>query len=94
MGGSKHIEKLTNELIEKSWKIIQEVEEMGGMSKAIEEGYPKMKIEEAAAKKQARIDSGEESIIGVNKFTTDEKTDIELLGRLTTMKFGKSKSTA
>ena len=79
MGGSRYVEKLTNELIESSWKIIQEVEEMGGMSKAIEEGYPKMKIEEAAAQKQARIDSGEESIIGVNKFVTDEKTEIELL---------------
>ncbi|MEQ8628385.1 methylmalonyl-CoA mutase [Ekhidna sp.] len=79
MGGSKHVEKLTNELIEKSWAIIQEVEEMGGMSKAIEAGYPKMKIEEAAAQKQARIDSGEEAIIGVNKFITDEKTEIELL---------------
>ena len=79
MGGSRHIEKLTHDLIEHSWKIIQEVEEMGGMSKAIEEGYPKMKIEEAAAQKQARIDSGEESIIGVNKFVTDAKTDIELL---------------
>ena len=79
MGGSRHVEKLTHDLIESSWKIIQEVEEMGGMSKAIEAGYPKMKIEEAAAQKQARIDSGEESIIGVNKFITDEKTDIELL---------------
>ncbi|MEO9482183.1 MAG: methylmalonyl-CoA mutase [Ekhidna sp.] len=79
MGGSRHLEKLTNDLIERSWKIIQDVEEMGGMSKAIEEGYPKMKIEEAAAQKQARIDSGEESIIGVNKFITDEKTEIELL---------------
>ncbi|MEO9869356.1 methylmalonyl-CoA mutase [Ekhidna sp.] len=79
MGGSKHVEKLTNDLIEKSWQIIQEVEEMGGMSKAIEEGYPKMKIEEAAAQKQARIDSGAESIIGVNKFITDEKTDIDIL---------------
>ena len=79
MGGSRHVEKLTHDLIEQSWKIIQEVEEMGGMSKAIEEGYPKMKIEETAAQKQARIDSGEESIIGVNKFITDEKTDIELL---------------
>ena len=79
MGGSRHIEKLTNDLIEKSWKIIQEVEEMGGMSKAIEDGYPKMKIEEAAAQKQALIDSGVESIIGVNKYITDEKTDIELL---------------
>ncbi|WP_370089889.1 methylmalonyl-CoA mutase [Ekhidna sp.] len=79
MGGSRHVEKLTHDLIESSWKIIQEVEEMGGMSKAIEAGYPKMKIEEAAAQKQARIDSGEESIIGVNKFITDEKTEIELL---------------
>lgn len=79
IGGSKHVEKLTEDLIEKSWKIIQEVEEMGGMSKAIEAGYPKMKIEEAAAQKQARIDSGEESIIGVNKFITDEKTEMELL---------------
>lgn len=79
MGGSHHVEKLTQELIEKSWGIIQEVEEMGGMSKAIEAGYPKMKIEEAAAQKQARIDSGQEAIIGVNKFITDEKTEIELL---------------
>ncbi|MEQ9007612.1 MAG: methylmalonyl-CoA mutase family protein, partial [Ekhidna sp.] len=79
MGGSKHVEKLTHDLIGNSWKIIQEVEEMGGMSKAIEAGYPKMKIEEAAAQKQARIDSGEESIIGVNKFITDEKTEMELL---------------
>ncbi len=79
LGGSRHVEKLTNQLIERSWEIIQEVEAMGGMSKAIEEGYPKMKIEEAAAQKQARIDSGEESIIGVNKYVTDEKTDIELL---------------
>ena len=79
MGGSKYVERLTHDLIEKSWSIIQEVEEMGGMSKAIEAGYPKMKIEEAAAQKQARIDSGEEAIIGVNKFITDEKTEIELL---------------
>ncbi|WP_425392657.1 methylmalonyl-CoA mutase [Ekhidna sp.] len=79
MGGSKHVERLTNDLIKRGWEIIQEVEEMGGMSKAIEEGYPKMKIEEAAAQKQARIDSGAESIIGVNKFITDEKTEIELL---------------
>lgn len=79
LGGSKHVEKLTHDLIEKSWEIIQEVEEMGGMSRAIEAGYPKMKIEEAAARKQARIDSGEESIIGVNKYITDEKTEMELL---------------
>lgn len=79
MGGSRHVEQLTEELLNESWGIIQEVEEMGGMSKAIEEGYPKMKIEEAAAKKQALIDAGVESIIGVNKFVTDEKTDIDIL---------------
>lgn len=79
LGGSFFLEGLTEDLINKSWAIIQEVEEMGGMSKAIEEGYPKLKIEEDAAKKQARIDSGQESIIGVNKFTTDEKTVIDLL---------------
>lgn len=79
MGGSKEVEKLTEELILSSWEIIQEIEEMGGMSKAIEDGYPKMKIEEAAARKQAGIDSGTETIVGVNKFITDEKTVIELL---------------
>lgn len=79
LGGSHYVERLTEELIIESWKIIQEVEEMGGMSKAIEAGYPKMKIEEAAARKQARIDTGEEAIIGVNKFVTEEKTEIEIL---------------
>ncbi|MEM6735559.1 MAG: methylmalonyl-CoA mutase [Bacteroidota bacterium] len=79
MGGSFFVEELTEKLILKSWEMIQEVEEMGGMSKAIEEGYPKMKIEEAAAQKQARIDSGEEIIIGVNKFVTDDKTKIDIL---------------
>jgi methylmalonyl-CoA mutase len=79
LGGSNFVEQLTEDLINNSWAIIQEVEGMGGMSKAIEAGYPKMKIEEAAAQKQARIDSGEESIIGVNKFTTEEKTVIDLL---------------
>lgn len=79
LGGSHYVESLTEDLIKKSWEIIQEVEEMGGMSKAIEAGYPKMKIEEAAAQKQARIDSGQEAIIGVNKFTTDEKTEIDIL---------------
>lgn len=79
LGGSHFLENLTEDLIKNSWAIIQEVEGMGGMSKAIEAGYPKMKIEEDAAKKQARIDSGEESVIGVNKFITDEKTVIDLL---------------
>ena len=79
LGGSMHLEKITEDLLLTSWEIIQEIEEMGGMSKAIEQGYPKMKIEEAAAKKQARIDSGEESIIGVNKFIPADDTDIEIL---------------
>jgi len=79
MGGSGQVERLTEQLIKSGWEIIQEVEEMGGMSKAIEQGYPKMKIEEAAARKQARIDAGEETVVGVNKFVTHEKTEIELL---------------
>lgn len=79
LGGSDHVEKITEDLILSSWKIIQEIEEMGGMAKAIEQGYPKMKIEEASAQKQARIDSNEESIIGVNKFQTENDTNIEIL---------------
>ena len=77
--GSYYVEKLTHELAHKAWKLIEEVEELGGMAKAIETGLPKMRIEEAAARKQARIDSGRDVIIGVNKYQTDEKTDIELL---------------
>ncbi len=78
-GGSLEVEKRTHELIEKAWEILQEVEAMGGMAKAIEQGYPKMKIEEAAAIKQARIDTGKETIVGVNNFQTDDKTEIDLL---------------
>jgi methylmalonyl-CoA mutase len=78
-GGSHFVEKLTWETAEKAWKIIQEVEAMGGMSKAIEEGYPKMKIEEAAARKQALIDSGREVIVGVNRYQVDDDTKLELL---------------
>lgn len=77
--GSYYVEKLTHELTQKAWALIQEVEELGGMAKAIETGLPKMRIEEAAARKQARIDSGRDVIVGVNKYQTDEKTDIELL---------------
>lgn len=77
--GSYYVEKLTHELAESAWTLIQEVEELGGMAKAIETGLPKMRIEEAAARKQARIDSGRDVIVGVNKYHTDEKTDIELL---------------
>src|SRR5687768_7393262 len=66
-GGSYHVEVLTHELAERAWSLISEVEELGGMAKAIETGIPKMRIEEAAARKQARIDSGAEVIVGVNR---------------------------
>ena len=65
-GGSYYIEKLTDDILRKAWKHIKEIEELGGMTKAIETGIPKMRIEQSAAKKQARIDNGEDSIIGVN----------------------------
>lgn len=78
-GGSHYVEYLTDQLVKKAWALIQEVEEMGGMAKAIEAGLPKMKIEEAAARKQARIDSGKDTIVGVNKYQVDQTTDIELL---------------
>jgi len=66
--GSYYVEYLTDQLVEKSWALMQEVEELGGMTKAIEAGIPKMRIEQAAARKQARIDSGQDVIVGVNKF--------------------------
>jgi methylmalonyl-CoA mutase len=74
-GGSCFVETLTDQLIQKATELIQEVEELGGMAKAIETGIPKMRIEEAAAKKQARIDSGKDQIIGVNCYVTSENTD-------------------
>ena len=78
-GGSYFIETLTADLAEKAWELIREVEEMGGMSKAIEEGLPKMRIEEAAARKQARVDAGKETIVGVNRYTPDQRDPIETL---------------
>jgi methylmalonyl-CoA mutase len=77
-GGSYYVEYLTNELAEKAWQLIEEVEELGGMTKAIETGLPKMRIEEAAARKQARIDAGREVIVGVNKFKTDSKEVLDI----------------
>ena len=76
--GSYYVESLTNEIAHKAWELIQEVEELGGMTKAIEAGIPKLRIEEAAARKQARIDSGQDIIVGVNKYrpTEDEHLDI------------------
>ena len=79
-GGSYYVETLTKELIDRAWKHIEEIESLGGMAKAIETGLPKMRIEEAAARRQAKIDSGTESIIGVNKFKLEkEDTNIEIL---------------
>ena len=77
-GGSYFIEHLTNELVNEAWKLIEEVEGLGGMAKAIETGIPKMRIEEAAAKKQARIDSGRDVIVGVNRYQIEEESIIEI----------------
>ncbi|PWN05592.1 methylmalonyl-CoA mutase [Rhodohalobacter mucosus] len=77
--GSYYVEYLTDRLVRRAWKLIQEVEEMGGMAKAIESGLPKMRIEEAAARKQARIDSGKETIVGVNKYRLEKEDPIDIL---------------
>ncbi len=78
-GGSKYVEKLTNDIAHKAWKLIQEVEALGGMTKAIEKGIPKLRIEEAAAVKQARIDSGKDMIVGVNAYQLDKEAPISIL---------------
>ena len=78
-GGSDVIETYTKELAEKAWEYILEIEELGGMAKAIESGIPKMRIEECAAIKQAKIDAGKEVIVGINKFKVDEKADFDIL---------------
>ncbi|MBW3113453.1 MULTISPECIES: methylmalonyl-CoA mutase [Bacillaceae] len=77
--GSHYVETLTHQLMEKAWEHIEEIEELGGMTKAIETGLPKMRIEEAAARRQAMIDSGDESIIGVNKYRLEKEDPIETL---------------
>ena len=79
LGGSYFLENLTGSLAEKAWKLIQEVEQLGGMVKAIESGVPKLRIEQAAAAKQARIDSGEDVIVGVNKYQTASISEFEIL---------------
>ncbi|RRQ49772.1 methylmalonyl-CoA mutase [Maribacter algicola] len=96
--GSYYLESLTDELAHKAWKLIEEVEELGGMTKAIEAGIPKIRIEEAAAKKQARLDSGKDVLVGVNKYrlkqednlsileVDNEKVRIQQIDRLTTLK--------
>ncbi|MEM8523014.1 MAG: methylmalonyl-CoA mutase [Bacteroidota bacterium] len=77
--GSYYVEYLTDQLVQRAWKLMKEVEELGGMAKAIENGLPKLKIEEAAARKQARIDSGRDQIVGVNVFQLEEEEDIDVL---------------
>nr|WP_262899732.1 methylmalonyl-CoA mutase [Winogradskyella alexanderae] len=78
-GGSYYVECLTNEIAHKAWQHIQEVEELGGMTKAIEAGIPKLRIEEAAARKQARIDSGQDTIVGVNAYQLDQEDPLHIL---------------
>jgi methylmalonyl-CoA mutase len=78
-GGSYYVEKLTQQLVDESWKLIQEVEELGGMAKAIETGVPKMRIEEAAARKQARIDAGKDIIVGVNRYQLEKEDAMDIL---------------
>ena len=77
--GSYHVEKLTKEIVDKAWELILEVDKLGGMTKAIEKGIPKMRIEEAAAKKQAKIDSGQDVIVGVNKYQLKEEDPLHIL---------------
>lgn len=77
--GSYYVEFLTKEIAKKAWALIEEVEELGGMAKAIETGVPKMRIEEASARKQARLDSGQDILVGVNKYRTKEKSQIDIL---------------
>ncbi|MBK7029133.1 MAG: methylmalonyl-CoA mutase [Bacteroidales bacterium] len=77
--GSYYVESLTHELAHKAWTLIEEVESLGGMAKAIETGIPKMRIEEASARKQAKIDAGKDTIVGVNKFRLEKEDPIEIL---------------
>jgi methylmalonyl-CoA mutase len=77
--GSYYVEKLTHDISHKAWQLIEEIEELGGMTKAIEAGIPKLRIEEAAARKQARIDSGQDIIVGVNKYRLDEEDPLLIL---------------
>ena len=78
-GGSYMMESLTQQIADKAWALIEEIEEKGGMAKAIEQGLPKLRIEESAAKKQARIDRGEDVIVGVNKYQLDKEDDLDIL---------------
>ena len=79
LGGSYYVEALTRDLADEAWALIQEVESMGGMTRAVETGLPKMRIEEAAARRQARIDRGEDVIVGVNKFRLEDEPPVDIL---------------
>src|SRR3546814_60417 len=79
LGGSYYIEALTKDLADRAWEIIQEVEGLGGMTKAVESGMPKLRIEEAAARRQARVDRGEEVIVGVNKYRVENPEHVDVL---------------
>src|SRR5206468_5781418 len=78
-GGSYYIERLTHDLAAKAWGHIQEVEALGGMAQAIEAGLPKLRIEEASAKTQARIDAGKQAVIGVNKYKPQDEAPLDIL---------------
>src|SRR3546814_868360 len=79
LGGSYYVEALTNELVDKAWESIERVEAEGGMAKAVAAGWPKAMIEEAAAARQARVDRGEDVIVGVNKYRLQDEDEIEIL---------------
>ncbi|MBO6734724.1 MAG: methylmalonyl-CoA mutase, partial [Roseitalea sp.] len=79
LAGSYYVEALTAELIDQAWALIEEVEEMGGMTKAVASGMPKLRIEESAARRQALIDRGDEVIVGVNKYRKDREDPIDIL---------------
>ena len=79
LGGSYFVESLTASLVEHAWDLIQEVEELGGMTAAVESGMPKLRIEEASARRQARVDRGEDTIVGVNKYRLDDESPVEIL---------------
>ena len=89
--GSYYVEALTKEIADKAWELIEEVEKLGGMAAAIETGIPKMRIEEAAARTQARIDSGQQVIVGVNNYRLEKEDPIDIL-RWTIQPFANSKS--
>jgi methylmalonyl-CoA mutase len=79
LGGSYYVEALTKDLADEAWALIQEVEGLGGMTKAVEQGLPKMRIEEAAARRQARVDKGEDVIVGVNRYVVEDENPIDIL---------------